>query len=522
VILTLDIVSPDPSSLGTAGRQSFGSEGGIIGRARTSDWVLPHSKVSSKHAVVTCVNGAFYLEDTSTNGVYLNQSRERLVRGRPRALRSGDRLVIEPYEIRVTIGGAARADVLASDGGVFGPDDPFASAPLGYHAPSAALDVDDARAHGEVDPLKLLGGESPKAPPRKVPTARGLDAESPLAGHYRPPAVLTPPVPRSARAPVLHIPEDYDPLASDSGVFAASVPAPREPEPEPERRIHADDPFADAGAATPEPGDAFFDVPVVPAELPLADPRPAAPRATPPPAGPAAARPAAGGASGAKARVVTAGPPEPPELPERRAAVAGEGLAAMLAGAGLDGVDVTDELARDFGRILKVVVTGVMDVLRARQQIKDEFRMRVTQFRPADNNPLKFSANVDDALHNLLVKRNAAYLPAVDAFEDAFDDLRAHQIAMLAGMRVAFEAMFAQFEPDRLQQQFDRQLKKGSLLSVPAKLRYWELYREKCETLLADPETSFKKLFGEEFARAYEDQLARLKAEHPSGQTPKP
>ena len=59
----------------------------------------------------------------------------------------------------------------------------------------------------------------------------------------------------------------------------------------------------------------------------------------------------------------------------------------------------------------------------------------MTHFRPADNNPLKFSANVDDALHNLLVKRNAAYLAPVEAFADAFEDLRNHQIAMLAGMR---------------------------------------------------------------------------------------
>jgi type VI secretion system protein ImpI len=28
-----------------------------------------------------------------------------------------------------------------------------------------------------------------------------------------------------------------------------------------------------------------------------------------------------------------------------------------------------------------------------------------------------------------------------------------------------------------------------------------------------DPDASFKKLFGEEFARAYEEQLTRLKAE---------
>ena len=68
-----------------------------------------------------------------------------------------------------------------------------------------------------------------------------------------------------------------------------------------------------------------------------------------------------------------------------------------------------------------------------------------------------------------------------------------------------------EFDPDRLQEEFDRQLNKGSLLSVPAKLRYWDLYRDRCRDMVKDPETSFRELFGEEFAKAYEDQLKRLK-----------
>jgi type VI secretion system FHA domain protein len=186
-------------------------------------------------------------------------------------------------------------------------------------------------------------------------------------------------------------------------------------------------------------------------------------------------------------------------------------LAALLEGAGLDPSATTPDLARTFGQILRVVVQGVMDVLRARHQIKDEFRMRMTHFRPADNNPLKFSANVEDALHNLLVKRNAAYLGPVEAFDDAFEDLRNHQIAMLHGMRVAFEAMLAAFDPDRLEEQFERHVKRGPLLGRPAKMQYWDLFRERREAMVKDPETSFRKLFGEEFAKAYEEQLAQLK-----------
>lgn len=192
--------------------------------------------------------------------------------------------------------------------------------------------------------------------------------------------------------------------------------------------------------------------------------------------------------------------------------VASTDLAEVLVGAGVSPALVTPDLARDLGRILRVVVEGVMDVLRARQHIKDEFRMEVTHFRHINNNPLKFSANADDALHNLLVRRNAAYLEPVEAFEEAFEDMRDHQMAMLAGIRVAFESTLAEFDPDRLQQQFDRQLKPGSLLNLPAKLRYWELYRDRRETLLKDPEATFRRLFGERFAEAYEEQLEMLES----------
>ena len=84
---------------------------------------------------------------------------------------------------------------------------------------------------------------------------------------------------------------------------------------------------------------------------------------------------------------------------------------------------------------------------------------------------------------------------------------------MLAGVRVAFEAMLGEFDPDRLQAEFDRQMKKGALLSVPARLRYWDLYREKFHDMVKDPETTFRELFGEEFAKAYEEQLRRLRAQ---------
>ncbi len=163
------------------------------------------------------------------------------------------------------------------------------------------------------------------------------------------------------------------------------------------------------------------------------------------------------------------------------------------------------------GTILRLVVEGTIDVLRARGDIKSEFGLEVTRLKSSENNPLKFSANAEDALGSLLQRRNPAYLPPVEAFRDAYDDIRAHQMAMLAGMRAGFEHVLSRFDPTQLQPEFDRTAKRGGLLAKSAKSRYWEMFEEHFHELTGDRERAFRKLFGEDFAAAYERQLEALK-----------
>jgi type VI secretion system FHA domain protein len=390
------------------------------------------------------------------------------------------------------------------------PDDPFgADDPFGLPAPAPAAPPARARsgpAHHdpmpgeEVDPLNLLGLEDPPAAPSGVPRASDLAGSSVLSDHFAPPPVPAPPASSARPGPAPLIPEDYNPLLADD---QQATPPPAPPRPA-------------ARSARPAPPPASGDTgaharPVRPRPTSHGMKRPDLTHAGGTRSGASPAAPAPHAAPPAAPAVRPARPPVR-EAPPAAASGPSPDLAAMLAGAGLDPAAVTPELARSFGQILRVVVSGVMDVLQARQRIKDEFGMRMTTFRPTDNNPLKFSANVEDALHNLLVKRNAAYLGPVDAFEDAFGDVRNHQMAMLAGMRVAFESMLAAFDPERLQEEFERQGKKGALLTVPAKLRYWDLYREKFGDMVKDAEATFAELFGDEFARAYEEQLERLRA----------
>src|SRR5262249_8425817 len=102
VILILQVTSPPSTNLARS-RQVFDESGGSVGRENDNSWVLPHSKVSGHHARITYRDDDFYIEDTSRNGIFLNSSKNRLVRGQPYALKSGDRILIDPYEIRVSI-----------------------------------------------------------------------------------------------------------------------------------------------------------------------------------------------------------------------------------------------------------------------------------------------------------------------------------------------------------------------------------------------------------------------------------
>ena len=72
--LILTITSNQKDGLGGTARREFGIDGGTIGRSVESDWVLPDPQryVSSRHCTIDFRGGCYYVIDTSTNGVYVN------------------------------------------------------------------------------------------------------------------------------------------------------------------------------------------------------------------------------------------------------------------------------------------------------------------------------------------------------------------------------------------------------------------------------------------------------------------
>lgn len=76
-----------------------------VGRADSCDWPLPDPSrvVSSCHAEIRVDGERFLIRDTSTNGLFVNQTSEPVGKGEEKPLNHGDRLRMGDYEISVTL-----------------------------------------------------------------------------------------------------------------------------------------------------------------------------------------------------------------------------------------------------------------------------------------------------------------------------------------------------------------------------------------------------------------------------------
>jgi len=178
-----------------------------------------------------------------------------------------------------------------------------------------------------------------------------------------------------------------------------------------------------------------------------------------------------------------------------------------------------ERLLRAAGGLLRELTQGLTHTMQARASFKSELRLGVTTIRAAENNPFKFSVGVDEALERLLFRPAPAFLPAVEAARQAFEDIQAHEMAMLAGLRAALRALLARFEPDELERRLGEASGLDKLLPMARRSRYWELFTETYGQVAADAAEDFMQLFGDAFTRAYEDQIRRLaQARHKQAQ----
>ena len=106
--LRLRVISDHRHRLGDKCTFVFGVSGGSIGRSAENDWVLPDDMryVSGRHARIVYHKGRYMLQDTSSNGTYVNDNERPLGNQNPHTLSSGDVIRIGEYHVQVQIDSA--------------------------------------------------------------------------------------------------------------------------------------------------------------------------------------------------------------------------------------------------------------------------------------------------------------------------------------------------------------------------------------------------------------------------------
>ncbi|HAS52396.1 MAG TPA: type VI secretion system-associated FHA domain protein TagH, partial [Gammaproteobacteria bacterium] len=190
-------------------------------------------------------------------------------------------------------------------------------------------------------------------------------------------------------------------------------------------------------------------------------------------------------------------------------------LQAFLKGAGLPPLHLTDDqwlaTMSSLGAILRETVRGLMDILLARGDIKGEFRLDRTNIGPVENNPLKTPPGqpplrVEEVMALLLIEQKSTYMSPVQAVREGFDDIKAHQLAVMAGIQAALNRLISRFDPDHLQTRLEQSVL-DNIWPSNRKAKYWDLFNAEYQAIAREAEDDFNKLFGDEFARAYEERL---------------
>lgn len=262
-----------------------------------------------------------------------------------------------------------------------------------------------------------------------------------------------------------------------------------------------------AGAADPL---GLADLGLAPAASPAASAPiipPVQAKAAVPPGAPAAIPPAAAPVAPAAVQPSAAAPGS--AVPADQAAL----IAALREGLGMPALPVqslTPEFMKLLGQLVHEATRGTVELLVARAALKREIRAEMTMIVAKENNPLKFSPSVEVALNHLLSPPARGFMPPAPAMRDAYDDLRAHQFAFVAGMRAALEGVLKRFDPAVLEGKLTQKSVLATLLPSSRKAKMWDVFTELYGHISAEASDDFHELFGKEFLRAYEEHIDQL------------
>ncbi|HTH97170.1 MAG TPA: type VI secretion system-associated FHA domain protein TagH [Stellaceae bacterium] len=444
-----------------------------IGRGMENDWVVldPQRHLSKQHCRIELRGRTYFVTDTSTNGVYVAGSATPIGRGNAQPVNDGDVINLGPCSLRLEIASAVKLQPVAT---VAAPTDSAAEHDPGHFGAKAGFGAGVTTLPAAASIAQILPGDRVaeqqlgdmlgELQDTEYKPAHGFGTETALHGQYastnayfRPPEI---------RPPV--IPNDW----------------------------HSQD--ADAASALLEEPVAPPSSAAVIAELrnrPIREVEASAPAAPPV----AQTQPAATQPQNQNQNQAPAPAPAQP--------IPNDVLQAFLAGVGLP-VDVVDPaeapaMMHKMGLAFREAVGGLRELLELRAFLKSEFRIEHTLLRAKENNPLKFSANLDGTLAVLIGRRVTGFMEAPEAVRESLRDIKAHEVALISGMKTVIGDVLDQLSPETVKGGVG-----STMLQQSYKARCWERYEQVHQRLIG--EQSSGPPLGSQFSTAYTKQFRNI------------
>lgn len=189
-------------------------------------------------------------------------------------------------------------------------------------------------------------------------------------------------------------------------------------------------------------------------------------------------------------------------------------MQAFLNGAGIGhtglNADLTPEFMETIGKLTAAAVQGTFELLASRTSMKREVKADLTMIVLRNNNPLKFLTDSETILVQMLRKKMPGFMGPAEAMQEAYEDLQAHQVGMVAGMRAAVDEVLKRFDPGALEARLKDRTMLDAVLPAHRKARMWDQYTTLFDTIYREAQHDFDALFSKVFVAAYEKEIDRF------------
>ncbi|MEI8618414.1 hypothetical protein P4S63_18585 [Pseudoalteromonas sp. B193] len=167
----------------------------------------------------------------------------------------------------------------------------------------------------------------------------------------------------------------------------------------------------------------------------------------------------------------------------------------------------SQELWFEMGQGLNLLLTELMESLRKEVLVKNQLRLNQTMFQTQQNNPIKFSADIDDVIQNLFIEIVQASCRLKNQSKKALLIREDMNMLLLAGADGVLKGILEQVSPQHINQQINDNSNVLKIILVKQRLSAGKLYKNLYDELSHDVNSKGAMALSDDFLKAYNDRI---------------